>query len=111
LELKYKDGWSDSQKAEADAKVGHLNSEAENGNLAKTTPVVRSGRTAIFRQANDAPEGSDVDHLKDLQLGGGDTFDNMQFLDSSVNRSLGSQISHQIKDLPEGTCIISVRIC
>lgn len=45
----------------------------------------------------------DVDHTIDLQLGGSDTVDNMNPLDSSVNRSLGSQIHHAIRNYPDGT--------
>ncbi|MBE0388756.1 hypothetical protein PLUTE_a5074 [Pseudoalteromonas luteoviolacea DSM 6061] len=56
------------------------------------------------------PSGHDVDHVVDLQLGGSDTLSNMLPLNSSVNRSLGSQIHHQIKNLPPGTVIDKVNI-
>ncbi len=39
----------------------------------------------------------------ELQLGGADKLSNMEPLDRSVNRSLGSQIHHAIKNYPEGT--------
>jgi len=56
------------------------------------------------------PAGADVDHTVELQLGGADTLDNMAPLDSSVNRSIGSQVRHQTKDLPDGTEIGNVTI-
>jgi hypothetical protein len=47
----------------------------------------------------------------DLQLGGADDIlTNMSALDSSVNRSLGSQINSQIKNLPSGTSVNTVRM-
>lgn len=45
----------------------------------------------------------DVDHIIELQLGGADELSNMEPLDRSVNRSLGSQIHHAIKKHPVGT--------
>jgi hypothetical protein len=48
--------------------------------------------------------------MVDLQLGGSDTVNNMWPLDSSVNRSLGAQIQHLIKDLPIDTRIDRVTI-
>lgn len=55
-------------------------------------------------------KGSDIDHIIDLQLGGANTVRNMWPLNSSVNRSLGAQISQQIKNLPAGTKINRVTI-
>lgn len=54
------------------------------------------------------PDGYDVDHVIDLQLGGIDHVCNMRPLDASVNRSMGAQIHYLIKDLPEGTKIGNV---
>ena len=54
--------------------------------------------------------GMDVDHIVDLQLNGKDALSNLQMLDRSTNRSIGPQISHQIKKLPEGTKINQVVI-
>ena len=56
------------------------------------------------------PIGHDVDHVHDLQLGGAEATHNMVPLDSSVNRSLGPQIYHQIKHLPHGTRVGKVTI-
>jgi RHS repeat-associated protein len=112
LQLKYKEGWTDAQKAAADTKVGKLDEAAKRGELRTTTPE-RSGTAARgrFEEAGGTVgKGQDVDHTKDLQLGGKDSVDNMGALDSSVNRSLGSQIQHQNKDLPANTRICSVTI-
>jgi RHS repeat-associated protein len=104
LSLKYKSGWSASQRAAADKKVGQLDAAAKRGELRASTPE-RSGTSARSRFEADGGQvskGQDVDHVQDLQLGAKDVTGNMQALDSSVNRSLGSQVNHQIKDLPKG---------
>lgn len=65
----------------------------------------------IYRKdGNDISIGKDIDHIQDLQLGGIDDIVNMWPLDSSVNRSLGSQINHLIKDLNLGTKIGKIDI-
>lgn len=113
LSLKYKSGWSASQRAAADKKVGQLDAVAKRGELRASTPE-RSGTSARSRFEADGGQvskGQDVDHVQDLQLGGKDVTGNMQALDSSVNRSLGSQVNQQIKDFPKGTRICGVRIC
>jgi len=108
LNLKYKEGWSAEQKAAADVKCQSLCDAPT-----VVTEVQRSGTSASSRYkaaGNTVPAGHDVDHVVDLQLGGADEVHNMSPLDSSVNRSLGSQIHHQIKDLPPGTVIDKVNI-
>jgi hypothetical protein len=75
---------------------------------------VRRGTSSadVFRgEGGEIPPGMDVDHMIDLQLGGADKFSNMSPLDLSVNRSLGSQIGRQLRGVPAGTCVISVKIC
>ncbi len=103
VELKYKDGWTAAQKAEADAKVKALTES----NTVKTQPV-RSGTAASSRYKSaygetSVPNGYDVDHTIDLQLGGADDILNMNPLDLSVNRSLGVQIKNAMKDYDIGT--------
>ncbi len=113
ISLKYKEGWTDAQKAAADDKVQALNDAAEAG-LLRVTPVKRSGTSAssVFKkEGGTVPADADIDHVIDLQLGGIDDISNMLPLNFSVNRSLGSQIGHQIRGLQPGTCVISVRIC
>jgi hypothetical protein len=47
---------------------------------------------------NKSGKGSsyDVDHIREMQLGGTNVFGNMELLDSSANRSSGSQIHNEI---------------
>ncbi|MBR6402608.1 MAG: Hint domain-containing protein [Eubacterium sp.] len=103
VELKYKEGWTEAQKAAADAKVKALT----DANTIKTK-VSRGSRSASSRYKsalgnNSVPSGYDVDHTIDLQLGGVDDILNMNPLDASVNRSLGAQIMHIIKKYEVGT--------
>ncbi len=103
IELKYKNVWTEAQKAEADAKVKALTG----ADTVKTEPN-RKGTSASsrYKKANGSdsvPNGNDVDHTIDLQLGGVDDILNMNPLDASVNRSLGKQIQIKTKDYPIGT--------
>ena len=103
VDLKYKKGWTDAQKAEADAKVKALTE-------AKTvkTPVNRRGTSASARYksvygVSSVPPGYDVDHTVDLQRGGADDISNLKPLEKSVNRSLGKQVGNAIKRYPYET--------
>ncbi|WP_328876324.1 polymorphic toxin-type HINT domain-containing protein [Streptomyces sp. NBC_00287] len=100
LELKYKEGWDDDQIAAADRKVAALNAAGSAGKLV-VTKVERSGSAAdMWRRAGKKTvEGTDIDHIVELQLGGADDVKNMTPLDSSVNRSIGAQVSRQLKKL------------
>ena len=109
--MKYKDGWTDAQKAAADAKVKAL-TEAHTEKI----HVERSGPSAskIYKDAHgvdSVPKGSDVDHVIDLQLGGKNDVSNMSPLDSSVNRSLGAQIMHAITVIFKPLYILLIAIC
>ena len=53
-------------------------------------------------------KGLHADHLHELQLGGIDHVSALTMLDKQVNMSVGSQIMHQLKGLPDGTRITSV---
>lgn len=110
LTLKYKRGWTEAQRAEADAKVKYLNDDP----LTIKTEPVRSGQSAAERYRREVgpiPTGKDVDHKRDLQLNGLDDIKtNGWLLDSSVNRSLGPQINSQLKKYPLGTTVNSVTI-
>jgi hypothetical protein len=106
LTLKYKAGWTEAQRTAADTKAAALTK-------ANTfvTPPVRSGTAqAKYRREQGLGPSVDADHTVDLQLGGADTILNMSGVDSSVNRSLGSQINNQIKNLPAGTRVNNVRM-
>ena len=113
LALKYKEGWTPEQIAEADAKVAKIDEAAQRGDAQVTKSPVRSTTSASRTYKNAGglvPSGYDVDHVLDLQLGGEDSVSNMLPLNSSVNRSLGSQIMHAIKDAENGTPVNGVSI-
>ena len=101
--LTYKPGWNAEQIAAANAKVAAL-TKARTVKSVVTRSSTSASRT-FARAGNALESGKDVDHLIDLQLGGADLVSNMWLLDSSVNRSLGSQIYQATKDLPTGTKI------
>ena len=110
IELKFKEGWTKAQRAEAKAKVKALSKAT----TVKTT-VDRSGTSAASRYssaygAEVIPSGYDVDHIIDLQLGGIDDVSNMKPIDKSVNRSLGVQIKNAIQDYPDGPVFGKFRI-
>ncbi|WP_181167022.1 hypothetical protein [Mesorhizobium sp. B2-8-3] len=108
LHLFYMPHWTDAQRLAADLKVAALNAVEK-----IVTPSTRATTSASVRykaEGNEVPIGHDVDHVHDLQLGGAEATHNMAPLDSSVNRSLGPQIYHQIKHLPHGTRIGKVTI-
>ncbi|QIE99987.1 RHS repeat-associated core domain-containing protein [Roseimicrobium sp. ORNL1] len=107
LTLKYKVGWTDAQRAAADAKAAAL---TEADTIVTRSPV-RGGTTqSRYRKEAGLKREIDADHIQDLQLGGLDVMSNMWGLDSSVNRSLGTQIKNMIKDLPAGTRVNNVRM-
>lgn len=107
LNLKYKKGWSDGQKAAADAKVEALNQ----ADLVVTKPQRTPGTRNEYKKSGGKVEkGQDVDHTVDLQLGGSNTVTNMNPLDMSVNRSLGSQIQKLLRKVPLGTKVGKVTI-
>nr|WP_285474977.1 RHS repeat-associated core domain-containing protein [Actinoplanes sp. NBRC 101535] len=110
LEVTYKPEWTPAQRVAADAKVAALNSD---GNLVVTAVKRSKSASSSWKRAgNTKPAGSDIDHTKDLQLGGVDDITNMNPLDLSVNRSLGSQIAKRIKQqgLQPGDRVCSIVI-
>ncbi len=124
IKIYYKKGWDQDLKDMADAKI-----EAQNRHLDATEVWVRlnaQGRiagipdrdTKIAKEFKDEyvqtngswPDNAEVDHIIDLQFGGTDTKDNMWPLNSSVNKSLGPQITRAIKRLAKTTKTNLVRI-
>ncbi len=100
INLKYKNGWTDAQKAAADSKVKALT----NADTRVVKSPARSGTTqSRYRKDTGLDSSMDADHTIDLQVGGADDFSNMSGLDKSVNRSIGSQIQQKTKSLPENT--------
>ncbi|WP_292242995.1 hypothetical protein [Mesorhizobium sp.] len=108
LHLFYMPHWTDIQRVAADLKVKIL-TESETV-VTRAVRISESARKRFIAAGNKVAAGSHVDHTVDLQLGGADHVSNMAPLDASVNTSLGSQIHHQIKDLPLGTKINKVTI-
>jgi hypothetical protein len=110
LNLTFMPGWSPRQVAAARAKVAALN----RADRLVVTKVNRgsSARSVWERAGRSAGDDVDVDHIIDLQLGGTDELGNMRLLNSSVNRSLGSQVSRRIKSLglEPGTVIRRITI-
>ncbi len=98
LTLKYKNGWTAEQIAEADAKVAALNNA---GPLVIQDAKSGRGSTSaadMWRAAgNQTVPGKDIDHIVDIQFGGVDHVSNMWPLDTSVNRSLGAQIDQKLR--------------
>lgn len=102
IKLKYKEGWTPEQRAQADAKVKAL-SEAFTYKKSNTKRInVRKKYKDEFGQ-DSIPANHDIDHIVDLQLGGTNDISNLAPLDRSVNRSLGVQIKNAIKDYKDGT--------
>jgi RHS repeat-associated protein len=101
-----KQNWSPSQNSQAYQKAEALtNAETT---VTKTLPTRSANMRSGFVKVNPLKTGEHVDHTVELQLGGKDEFKNMNGLDGSVNTSFGSQIQHQIKNLPDGTKINKV---
>lgn len=108
LKLKMKPGWTPEQQLAARKKVAAL---SDGNSVVVKKPVRKSDGRGRFKKAGGkVGEDEDVDHVRDLQLGGLDEVGNMTGLDKSVNRSVGSQIQHKIKPLAEGTKIDKVTI-
>lgn len=85
---------------------------AEEGKLLKAD-VNRTEKAAETWKAagNIATNGSDLDHLHDLRLGGKrKDVGNLGSLDASVYESLGSQIGNQLRNMENGAHVKSVKI-
>jgi len=103
VDLRFRTDWTDEQRQQAMEKL-----EAESRAYTWKHPterVIRNPRKLFLETygPDSIPEGYDIDHKIDLQLGGADDISNMWAIDRSVNRSLGIQIYHQIKNYPEDT--------
>ncbi|MDO4352815.1 MAG: polymorphic toxin-type HINT domain-containing protein, partial [Clostridia bacterium] len=102
IKLKYKDTWTPEQRAQAYEKVKALSESVTK----KSSVGKRKNVRNMYKKAygnNSIPENHDIDHIIDLQLGGTNELSNLRALDKSVNRSLGAQISRQIKGYDYGT--------
>lgn len=103
IELKYKEDWNATQRLEAYKKVQKLSNSKTIKTVVNRQKVSASKVFKKFNGFDSVPNGCDVDHIVDLQLGGNDNILNMSPLDSSVNKSLGIQIHNKIKYYPYGT--------
>ncbi|MFO0949492.1 MAG: hypothetical protein U1D30_26860 [Planctomycetota bacterium] len=129
-ELQCDPNWDDCQKKQMKSKVASLNAEAKKGNLKRRpiTPAlarVKESWQAKYRRGTpgawpsfSSPTPSyahpcaqtngkplDADHVIDCQWGGatpsvGNAKGPFQFLDASVNRSIGSQMAKVEDDEP-----------
>ncbi len=110
LVLKMKEGWTMDQRQQALRKASAIT--MGDARVAKSVERTGASPSAMYKKefgADSIPPGYDIDHLIDLQLSGSNSIDNLWPLDSSVNRSMGSQISYLIRDLDAGTIIGRVR--
>ncbi|HET9655068.1 MAG TPA: polymorphic toxin-type HINT domain-containing protein [Kineosporiaceae bacterium] len=104
-----KDGWNPYQMKQARAKIKAL----QKAKLVKTDVAGKrhgSASSRWKRAGKTKPANHDIDHVIELQLGGRDEIENMKPLDSSVNRSFGSQFKNQLKKIPLGARIRGVRL-
>jgi uncharacterized protein YheU (UPF0270 family) len=91
-------------------KLAALYKAAAEGKAKVVHNVKRDGKAQKkARQEGLINNGEDADHSLDLQFGGTDTGDNIQSLDQTVNRSIGSQ-GKIVKKIPNGTKIKSFKI-
>ena len=104
LTIKAKPTWNQSQMAQAEAKAVAL-SDGQSVVTKNMVPRDPNLRNNFVKAGGQVGAGQDVDHIRELQLGGTNANTNLQALDASVNRSFGRQIQAQIKNLPEGTMV------
>jgi hypothetical protein len=107
LTIKGKPNWTPAQNADAIAKADALTAGET---VVTKNPVKRDAnlRSKFIKAGNVAQPGQQLDHTIDLQLGGTNASSNLKFIDGSVNASFGSQVNHQIKNLPDATRVNKV---
>jgi len=104
--LKKMPKWTDKQVKDALFKVDVLN-------LSKITRISQYSRKKTYQRnkyIQKYGKGSilpnkDIDHAREMQIGGVDELYNYMQLDSSVNRSIGKQIQLRFDELPVGTTV------
>ena len=113
LRLKYDPAWTAAQRKAADEKVKAIWEAGQRGELKKTLSQrdSTSASSRYKKAGGSVPDGHDVDHTIELQLGGSDDLSNMKPLDIAVNRSIGRQIEAQLRDLDYGAPILGAAIC
>jgi hypothetical protein len=92
--------------------VKALSQAGSRGALKKTTAVrVGDPRSEYKAAGGTIPDGDDVDHVIDLQLGGSQDVSNLKPLDPVINRTLGKQIEVQLREFALDHAVPSVAIC
>ena len=106
--------WSKAAKEAVKRKLRAYAAAAAKGKLKITrntrTPECKKGQAAFSKANGLVGTGLDADHIIELILGGlcDAMFTNLHALDGSANRSIGSQIGNQARNLKEGTKITIV---
>ncbi|MFD1001462.1 RHS repeat domain-containing protein [Ohtaekwangia kribbensis] len=108
LVIKGKSTWNSSQNQQAFAKAAALTDDPTT--VVTKNPVARDSnlRSKFIKAGGTLAPRQQVDHIKDLQLGGTNAISNTQALDGSVNASFGKQIQLQIQHLPDATRVNKV---
>lgn len=66
---------------------------------------------ALSEAGGTVADAEDIDHVIDLQVGGGHDASNLKPLDVAINRSLGSQIASQLDGFAVSQAVPSVASC
>ena len=112
LRLKYGPAWTAAQRKAADEKIKKIWEAGQRGELKRTLVLRSNTASSRYKKAGGSvPDGHDVDHTIDLQLGGSDGLSNLKSLDTAVNRSFGRQIDAQLRYLNFGAPILGAAIC
>ena len=101
------ESWDANQMANAKEKIQYLKDAATEatknglGGLRRAKVNRTTVAANVWKAAGkgDPAPGKDIDHKVELQFGGADSVTNMWELDSSVNRSFGSQLKASLNRL------------
>lgn len=114
LDMRLKDGWNPDQVGAMRDKIDRFNQAVADGGFQQVDPMPRN---PVIRQPfldslglDRVPPGMHVDHIRDLQAGGLDSFENMMLLDGSVNMSFGKQLNFQMSQYDAGTIFSLLRL-
>lgn len=103
-----------SLESELEAQENMKNTQRTIGaqrGLVSNNQTPRSGTLRAQWEAvmGPVPEGWEVDHIIDLQLGGADDLSNAQLVRKPVNRSSGARTGNALRGVPKGAQITSVK--
>ena len=93
------------EQIKEDSRLGRNKLTKPNRDVSVTKTFRNVQTDKLVRQGKDPKilKKVDADHIHELQLGGKDVKENIQFLDKGVNRALGRRINQATKDLPKDT--------